>query len=76
MESGILVFGIRNTVQGIRNLIKDWNPESKNYWKILESSIWNPESTEWIPESKAVLEHLTWGSLPLMLKVCFGNKIL
>ena len=31
MESGILSFGIRNTVH-------DWNPESKFYWQILESS--------------------------------------
>ena len=30
-ECGILSFGIRNTVH-------DWNPESKFYWQILESS--------------------------------------
>ena len=49
VETGILGFGIRNIAQGIRNLTNDWNPESKFYWKILESSIWNPES--WALES-------------------------
>ena len=29
VESGILGFGIRTTVQGIRNANDDWNPESK-----------------------------------------------
>ena len=29
MESGILVFGIRSTAQGIRSPTNDWNPESK-----------------------------------------------
>ena len=29
VESGILDSGIRNTVQEIRDLIKDYNPESK-----------------------------------------------
>ena len=29
-KSGILGFGIRNTAQGIRNPINDWNPISKN----------------------------------------------
>ena len=31
MESGILVFGIRNTAQGIRNPVNDWFSESKFY---------------------------------------------
>ena len=31
-------FGIRNTAQGIRYPTNDWNPESKFYWQILESS--------------------------------------
>ena len=43
MESWIVGFGIRNTVQGIRNPTKDWNPEFKFYGQILESSTWNPE---------------------------------
>ena len=30
--------------------INAWNPESKFHWQILESSIWNPESTAWNPE--------------------------
>ena len=44
VESGILGFGIRTTVQGIQNPTDDWNPESKFHWQRLESSIWNPES--------------------------------
>ena len=36
-------------------------PESKFYWQILESSNCNPESTTWSPESKTVLDSLTWG---------------
>ena len=43
VESGILGFGIRNSVQGIRNPTNDWNPES----------------TAWNPESKTVLDLLT-----------------
>ena len=54
MESGILGFGIRNPT-------KDWNPESNFHEQILESSTWNPESTEWNPESKTVLDSFTWG---------------
>ena len=29
LEIGILVFGIRNSAQGIRNPTNDWNPESR-----------------------------------------------
>ena len=48
MESGILGCGIWN-------LTNDWNPESKFYWQILESSFLNRESgienprLSWIP---------------------------
>ena len=48
MECGILGFGIRNTTQEVRNPTNDWNPESKFYWQILESSTWNPRLS-WIP---------------------------
>ena len=58
MESGILGFGIRNTALGIWNPTDDWNPESKFYWQIPESSTCNPESTAWNPESK-----IAWSSL-------------
>ena len=34
------------------NFANDWNPES---------SAWNLQSTAWNPESKTVLDHLTWG---------------
>ena len=57
-ESGILDVKIWNTA---RDPTKDWNPESKFHWQILESSSWNPESTAWNPESKTVLASLTWG---------------
>ena len=42
-ESGILGFGIRNTARRFRNPTNDWNPESKFYRQILESSTRNPE---------------------------------
>ena len=38
VEWRILVFGIRNTAQGIRNPTYDWNPESKFHWQRLEFS--------------------------------------
>ena len=48
VKSGILDFAIRNTAQGVRN------PESKFHWQRLEFSSWNPQS-------KTVLDSLTWG---------------
>ena len=60
VESGILGFGIQNTAVGIRNPTEDWNPESRFHWQRLYSSTWNPESTAWNPESKTVLDSLTW----------------
>ena len=54
VDSGLLGFGIRNTAHGIRNPTEDSNPESKFYRQILEFSTWNPES-------KTVLDSLTWG---------------
>ena len=53
MKSGILHFGNRNPTNG-------WNPESKFHWQRLES--WNPESIAWNPESKAVLDSITWSN--------------
>ena len=41
-KSGILGFGIRNTAQGIRNPINDWNPISKN---VVDSLIWSDTYT-------------------------------
>ena len=46
--------------RGIRNPNNDWNQESKFKWKKLEPSTWNPESTAWNPDSKKVLDSLTW----------------
>ena len=53
--------GIQSLESGIRNPYKDLNPESKFHWHRLESSTWNSESTAWNPESKTVLDSLTWG---------------
>ena len=46
-KSGILGFGIRNTAQGIRNPINDWNPISKNPESkdILDSLVWSDTYT-------------------------------
>ena len=65
--SGILGFGIRNTAQWIWNPTENWNPESNFNFQRLESSIWNPESTVWNAESKAVLDCLTLVNLAVML---------
>ena len=58
VESGILVFGIRNTAQGIQNPTNHWNSESKSHWQGLKFSTWI--SGIWNPES--VLDS-TWGAL-------------
>ena len=67
MESGILGFGIRNTVQGIRNPTSDWNPEYKLHSQrfqnpvpeirnprrgIQNPGLWNPEYSLRYPESR------------------------
>ena len=57
---GNLGIGIRNRGRGIRNPTNDWNPESKFHLQRLESSTWNPESTARNPESKTVLDSITW----------------
>ena len=61
VESGILGFGIRSTVQEIRNPTKDWNTGSKFNRQRLESSTLNSESKAWNPESTTVMETLMWG---------------
>ena len=55
-ESGIWGFRIWNTARGIRNPINDWNLESKFHRQSPESSSLNRN-----PESKPVLDFLTWG---------------
>ena len=59
-ESWGLEYSPTNTAQRI------WNPT--NDWKLvqglltnMESSTWNTESSAWIPESKIVLDSLTYG---------------
>ena len=61
MQSGIIGFGTRNTTQGIRNPIKECNPESQVPLTIfsmqyLELEIHGVESRD----SKTVLDTLTW----------------
>ena len=51
----------RNTAQGIRKSTNDWNPEFDFYWQILESRTSNLDSTARKPESKTVLDSLSWG---------------
>ena len=63
LESVIPGFALGNTAQEIRNPAKEWNLESKSHWQRLESSTRNPESMEWNPESKMVLDSLTLGKL-------------
>ena len=59
MNFEILGFGIRNTAQGIRNPTDFL--ESRNHVLLMNTVIWNPESTAWNPESKTVSDSLTWG---------------
>ena len=61
-----LGFGTRNVAQESRNPTKDWNPESKFRCHRLESSTWNPEFAGWNPESKTVLDSLTWSDSRLI----------
>ena len=58
-KKNILIKTVKNwnpALFGIRNSLC-WNPEST----VLESGIRNPESTAWNPQSKNVLDSLTWG---------------
>ena len=67
----IFASGIRNLEvwnlecsQGVRNLTKDWNPESQFHRQrkpVPVSGIRNPESMAWNPESKTVWDSVTWG---------------
>ena len=59
-ESGKLLVESTILGLGIRNPSKDLNPEPKCHWQRLESSTWNPEFMAWNPESKTVLDSLTW----------------
>ena len=49
-ESGEVKSGIRNAAQGVPNPLKN-DPESSN---------WNLKIMTWNPESKTVLDSLTW----------------
>ena len=51
MKSGILVFEIRNSAQGIRNSANHWKSELKFYWQ----RIVNP-ANHWKPEPKFYLQ--------------------
>ena len=56
LESGILDFVIRNTDQGIQNPTKLL--ESGTQVPVTKAG--DPESSTWNPESKTVLDSLTW----------------
>ena len=67
----IFASGIRNLEvwnlecsQEVRNLTKDWNPESQFHRQrkpVPVSGIRNPESMAWNPESKTVWDSVAWG---------------
>ena len=69
VESGIVGFGIQNAAQGIQNPAYDWDPESK--FPLTEY----PESTALNPESKTVLNFLTWGESFNMLYPAMLDKV-
>ena len=49
-----------------------WNPSSPG--KVLESINWNPEPTAFNPESKTVLDSLTWGKTGLSKGATIWSK--
>ena len=69
VESGIVGFGIQNAAQGIQDPAYDWDPESK--FPLTEY----PESTALNPESKTVLNFLTWGESFNMLYPAMLDKV-
>ena len=85
VEFGILGFGIRNTVQGIRNPTDDCNPESKFHWQnpVLGNRnpllrIQNPQRPCWTFKGKS---RVRWGrgwgrgKLACFLKPCLCSYI-
>ena len=62
--SGILGFGIQNTVQGIWNTTKDWNPESKFHMQHVESEIPRMES-----RIQACLGFPSMGKCPILTEI-------
>ena len=65
LDSGIECIEILRTAQGIRNPSNDWISESKS-----GTETGNPESTAWNPESKTVLDSLTWGEFLKLVDIC------
>ena len=66
-ESWALETGIQLQESGIPLTIGIRNPSSTE--KDVESSTWNPEPTNLNPESKTVLDSLTWGNTRLIVEV-------
>ena len=72
---GYLNPALNNSVQGF--LIREYssrNPESQLDWQRIHnpvSGIRNPESMAWNPESKTVLDCLTWGGYSSRLRISF-----
>ena len=71
-KSEILGFEIRNTVQRIRNLTNDWNPEFK--FPLTKTGIQYLESGIRNPESKTVLDSLIWSELNSLVKAILTCK--
>ena len=68
----------RSAKKSIKTGRKKWNPAlfgTRNplCWN-LESSTRNPESTAWNPESKTVLDFLTWGDF-ISCSIGFSSKL-
>ena len=61
VERGILDFGVRNSVWGLRNPANDCNLESRFLrTRNPELSTENPKSTVWNPESRTVLDKVPY----------------
>jgi len=66
----VISFGKQNTKETLETRIWNpatfgpWNPESRR--EIRNPRTWNPESTSWNPESKALLDYLTWADIQVM----------
>ena len=72
LDSGIVCIEIRKTAQWIWIPSNDCNPGSKLHWQSPESSTGIPESgATWNPESKPVLDFLTWGEFLMLVDIFF-----
>ena len=83
VESGILGFGIWNVAQGVQNLTKDWNPESKFHRRRKRDGIQSPRLS-WIPlhvhetstKSNYVIRKFSWAWQIRHLTVFRGMQLI